>query len=61
MAGRGINIKEYFEKNVIIRPIPYYPVGMILAFADDTDPNLIYGSTWEKIAKGRILVAYQSR
>ena len=31
-----------------------YPIGMIVAFATDIDPNKLYGGTWERI-KGRVI------
>lgn len=34
-----------------------YPLGSVLAFAKDVDPNQIYThQTWERFAKGRTLV-----
>lgn len=31
-----------------------YPIGMIVAFDTDIDPNELYGGTWERI-KGRVI------
>lgn len=31
-----------------------YPIGMIVSFATDIDPNELYGGTWERI-KGRVI------
>lgn len=31
-----------------------YPIGMIVQFATDIDPNKLYGGTWERI-KGRVI------
>lgn len=31
-----------------------YPIGMIVGFATDIDPNELYGGTWERI-KGRVI------
>lgn len=42
----------------ILHPYKYiYPVGMILAFNDESDPNILFpGTTWVVTAVGRVLV-----
>lgn len=38
-------------------PNTIFPIGTVLAFANDTDPNNVYTSqTWEPFAKGKTLV-----
>lgn len=35
----------------------YPPVGTVMSFADDTDPNKIWsGTNWEKFGEGRVLI-----
>jgi hypothetical protein len=34
----------------------YYPVGSIYMSVNDVDPSMLFGGTWERIAKGRTLV-----
>ncbi len=33
-----------------------YPVGIIIAFDNETNPNITLGGEWEKVAKGEVLV-----
>lgn len=61
MATKAINIRKHFESDEILRPIPYYPVGTILAFTNSSfNPQTLYEGTWSRYAQYRILVAYQS-
>ena len=32
-----------------------YPVGICVPFGNSTDPNVVFGSTWKKVAEGRTL------
>ena len=43
-----------FNKRVTYRddPIAYYPIGAVYLSVDETDPNSIFGGTWESIEIG---------
>lgn len=44
-------------KNICVRFQNLPPIGSVLAFVDDTDPNdLFYGQVWERFAQGKVLV-----
>ena len=55
--GKTINIAEAFR--CLYDRI--YPVGIIVAFGNDTDPNEAFkGTTWKRTAEGRVIVGRSS-
>lgn len=60
---KAINIKGSDGKNIDIAEAfrslydRIYPIGIIIAFGNDTDPNEAFkGTSWERTAEGRVIV-----
>lgn len=52
--SKGIQFRN--KNGEKIYPCPYYPIGSIYLSANDTNPGIIFGGTWEQI-KDRFLLA----
>ena len=52
----NLEVKSITITNEMAKIDLIYPVGSIYINTREIDPNLIWGGTWEKIAKGKTLV-----
>ena len=48
------NVKLYVHTNNIVDMI--YPIGSIYMSVNDVNPNILFGSQWERIGQGRTLI-----